>query len=101
MIHPDGLLLAGNDGKFVNVKLLNVEGKFVQVRTVYFLISRSLTIGLSIKNIKFFLQASKYGQAGVGSGQELVLTDEEKAAGQSLRQVWADILKIQVFLFHC
>ena len=32
LVHSDGLLLAGNDGKSVNVKLLNVEGKFVQVK---------------------------------------------------------------------
>jgi hypothetical protein len=31
LVHSDGLLLPGNDGKFVNVKLLNIEGKFVQV----------------------------------------------------------------------
>jgi len=30
-IHSEGLLLAGNDGKYVNVKLLSIEGKFVQV----------------------------------------------------------------------
>ena len=31
LVHSDGLLLPGTDGKFVNVKLLNIEGKFVQV----------------------------------------------------------------------
>ena len=31
LVHSDGLLLGGNDGKFVNVKLLHVDGKFVQV----------------------------------------------------------------------
>ena len=32
LVHSDGLLLAGNDGNFVNVKLLNIDGKFVQVQ---------------------------------------------------------------------
>ena len=46
--------------------------------------------------IIFFLQAAKYGQAGLGSSANLVLTDEEKAMGQSLKQVWAEILKIEI-----
>ena len=41
-------------------------------------------------------QAAKYGQAGLGSSASLVLTDEEKALGQALREVWAEILKIEV-----
>ena len=41
-------------------------------------------------------QASKYGQAGLGSAAALVLTDEEKALGQALREVWGEILKIEV-----
>ncbi len=32
LVHSDGLLLPGNDEKFVNVKLLNIEGKFVQAK---------------------------------------------------------------------
>ena len=42
------------------------------------------------------IQASKYGQSGVGSSSSLVLTDEEKSLSQSLRQVWSEILKLDV-----
>ncbi len=45
---------------------------------------------------QIILKASKYGQSGVGSSASLVLTDEEKAMGQSLRQVWSEILKIEI-----
>ena len=32
IVHSEGLLISGSDGRHINVKLLNVEGKFVQVR---------------------------------------------------------------------
>ena len=43
-----------------------------------------------------FLQASKYGHAGVAVSAALILTDEEKAVNESLRKVWSDILKIEI-----
>jgi len=58
---------------------------------LYFLI-----IAFTYKNLLKLVQAAKYGQAGLGGSAALVLTDEEKSMGQSLRQVWSEILKIEI-----
>ena len=34
IVHSEGLLISGSDGRHINVKLLNVEGKFVQVMAI-------------------------------------------------------------------
>ena len=61
--------VSGTDDKALNVKLLSVEGKFVQ--------------------------ANEYGKAG--EAEVLIeLTDEDKAMAESLRGVWAEILKIDI-----
>ncbi len=67
LIHLD--IFSGSDGKSINVKLLSVEGKFVQ--------------------------ANEYGQA---TEQEVAieLTDEDKAMAEQLRNVWHEILKINI-----
>ena len=68
LIHDDGLLLSGNDGKHVNVGLLSIEGKFVK--------------------------ANKYGQSAE-SGEELTFTDEEQAIVESIKNTWMSILKLE------
>jgi formyltetrahydrofolate dehydrogenase len=45
---------------------------------------------------QIYFQASKYGQSGGGSSSSLVLTDEEKSMSQAIRQVWSEILKVDV-----
>ena len=35
VIHKDGLLIAGSDGVKVNVRLLSIDGKFVQVKRAF------------------------------------------------------------------
>ena len=34
IVHSEGLLISGSDGRHINVKLLNVEGKFIQVKSM-------------------------------------------------------------------
>ena len=60
----------GSDGKALNVKLLSVEGKFVQ--------------------------ANEYGKSSGNEEVQLELTDEEKAVAESLKLVWQEILKIDI-----
>lgn len=62
-------LYSGNDGKALNVKLLSVEGKFVQ--------------------------ANDYGKA-TDDEPEIVLSEEERAMAEQLRLVWNEILKIKI-----
>ncbi len=69
LVHPDGLLIPGSDGRAACVKFLSVGGKY--------------------------MQASKYGQQG-GGEEKLVLTDEEQQVRESLREVWSAILKTEV-----
>lgn len=68
IIHEDGLLLTGNDGKHVIVGLLFMEGKFVK--------------------------ANKYGQ-NAEAGEELTFTDEEREVIKSVKDIWISILKIE------
>ena len=56
----------GSDGKALNVKLLSVEGKFVQ--------------------------ANEYGKS-MEDEVQIELTEEEKAMASQMRQVWNEILK--------
>ena len=62
VVHENGLLIPGSDGKFVNVKMLSVNGKFIQ--------------------------ASKFGGANGASSQDLQLNDEEMALIQPLKDIW-------------
>ena len=66
VVHSEGLLISGSDGRHVNVKLLSVEGKFVQ--------------------------AEKYGQSGTEK-VVLELSDAELKLREELRAVWNSILK--------
>ena len=61
---------SGSDGKALNVKLLSVEGKFVQ--------------------------ANEYGKASSEDEVQIELTEEEKAMVLQMRQVWNEILKIEI-----
>ena len=61
--------ILGSDDKALNVKLLSVEGKFVQ--------------------------ANEYGKSTEAEVQ-IELTDEEKSMAQSLKAVWQEILKIDI-----
>ena len=65
-VHNDGFLIEAADGKFVNVKLLKVDGKFVQ--------------------------AEKFGDENSVSA-EIVLTDDELKMKETLAKVWMGILK--------
>ncbi|XP_002736701.1 cytosolic 10-formyltetrahydrofolate dehydrogenase-like [Saccoglossus kowalevskii] len=66
IIHKDGLVLYGNDGKKLNVKtLLCEDGKMVQ--------------------------ASRYGQAAEAM-EKVELTPEEEAMAAAIKAVWAGIL---------
>ena len=67
-VHSDGLLLLGNDGKYANVGLLSIEGKFVK--------------------------ANKYGQAEE-AGEELTFTEEELAIVEAVTEIWMSILKVE------
>ena len=67
IVHSEGLLITGGDGKQINIGLLSVEGKFVK--------------------------ASKYGQAA-DAGQDLVLTEEEMATVDTVKEIWTSILKV-------
>jgi len=69
MITRDGLMIQGNDGKWLLVKLLSVEGKFQKAET--------------------------YG-LDTGSQEEIIPTDEEAGAVEKVRAVWAAILKADV-----
>jgi len=70
IVHENGLLVFGSDGKALNVKLLSVEGKFVQ--------------------------ANEYGKASSEDEVQIELTEEEKAMVLQMRQVWNEILKIEI-----
>ena len=63
-------IILGSDGKALNVKLLSVEGKFVQ--------------------------ANEYGKASSEDEVQIELTEEEKAMVLQMRQVWNEILKIEI-----
>ena len=63
-------IILGSDGKALNVKLLSVEGKFVQ--------------------------ANEYGKATSEDEVQIELTEEEKAMVLQMRQVWNEILKIEI-----
>lgn len=69
LVHGEGLLMTGSDGKFLNVKLLSIEGKFVQ--------------------------AEKYGESGTEK-VVLELNDAEKKIREELKGVWNGILKINI-----
>ncbi len=69
LVHEGGLLLTGSDGRKVNIRLLQVEGKFTQ--------------------------AAKYGLASEAQ-VELDLTEEEQAVVESLRSIWSEILKSDI-----
>ena len=60
----------GSDGKALNVKLLSVEGKFVQ--------------------------ANEYGKSSSAEEVQIELTEEENAMASQMRQVWNEILKIEI-----
>ena len=60
----------GSDGKALNVKLLSVEGKFVQ--------------------------ANEYGKSSAAEEVQIELTEEENAMASQMRQVWNEILKIEI-----
>jgi len=62
-------VFVGNDNKALNVKLLSVEGKFVQ--------------------------ANEYGKSSEAEVQ-IELTEEEKSMALQMRQVWNEILKIEI-----
>ena len=69
VVTRDGLMVPGTDGKWCVVRLLAVEGKFVK--------------------------AHEFGQQDEGE-EELELTNDEKTMVESVRKVWAGILKIPV-----
>ena len=60
----------GSEGKALNVKLLSVEGKFVQ--------------------------ANEYGKSSAAEEVQIELTEEENAMASQMRQVWNEILKIEI-----
>ena len=62
-------MFLGNDNKALNVKLLSVEGKFVQ--------------------------ANEYGKSSEAEVQ-IELTEEEESMALQMRQVWNEILKIEI-----
>jgi len=70
IVHEHGLLIFGSDGKALNVKLLSVEGKFVQ--------------------------ANEYGKSSAAEEVQIELTEEENAMASQMRQVWNEILKIEI-----
>lgn len=68
IVHQNGLLIETIDGRFVNVERIKIGNKTIH--------------------------ASKYGQTG---GNETVeFTQEEEKIVESLRQIWSDILKLDV-----
>ncbi|KAK4319328.1 hypothetical protein Pmani_009720 [Petrolisthes manimaculis] len=69
LIHKDGLLLTGTDGKKVNVSRISVDGKM--------------------------MNAAKYGSASEAS-EAVELNDEEKTVAEALRETWKAILNIDV-----
>ena len=68
IVHDDGLLLTGNDGKHVNVGLLSIEGKFVK--------------------------AHKYGQKAEAE-EELTFSEEELEMIEAIKSIWISILKTE------
>jgi len=68
-VTEDGLMICGSDGKWLLVKLLSVEGKFIQ--------------------------AAKYGQ-DTGDEVELELSEQELAWKEKIKSSWAAILKTSV-----
>ena len=69
LVTRDGLMIPGTDGKWLVVRLLSVEGKFVK--------------------------AHEFGQQEEGE-EELELTNDEAAMVENVRKIWAGILKIPV-----
>ncbi|KAK8742940.1 hypothetical protein OTU49_017400, partial [Cherax quadricarinatus] len=69
IIHKDGLLLTGSDGKKLNVARLSVDGKM--------------------------MSASKYGAAAEAT-ETVELTAEEQEIANKLRDTWKAILNIEI-----
>ncbi|XP_020296735.1 cytosolic 10-formyltetrahydrofolate dehydrogenase isoform X2 [Pseudomyrmex gracilis] len=68
IIHQNGLLIEAVDGRFVNVERLKIGNKTIH--------------------------ASKYGQ--IGGNETVEFTQEEEKIVEGLRQIWSDILKLDV-----
>ncbi|XP_066996497.2 cytosolic 10-formyltetrahydrofolate dehydrogenase [Anabrus simplex] len=69
LIHSEGLLGCGNDGGWINIKLLSVGGKMIH--------------------------ASKYGQADE-SRETVILSDAEKDLVENLSSIWKSILNVDI-----
>ena len=69
IVHKDGLLLTGSDGKKINIARISVDGKM--------------------------MNASKYGTAAEVV-VTIELNDEEKEIAEKLRSSWKAILNIEI-----
>ncbi|XP_076047759.1 cytosolic 10-formyltetrahydrofolate dehydrogenase isoform X2 [Oratosquilla oratoria] len=69
IVHKDGLVIKGSDGKMINVARLSVDGKM--------------------------MNASKYG-ASAEAAEAVELTEEEKDAAEKIRESWKAILNIDI-----